>query len=68
MCPGLQFDGKGILFCGLPLKHLQPQSSHEENIRQIPIKDNFTKYLSSTLQIVRVIKNKETLKIESRGA
>ena len=49
-------------FCGLPPQNSQPQSNHEKNIRQISIEGNSTKYLTSTLQTVNIIRNKEILK------
>lgn len=37
-----------LYLCDLPPQNPQPQSKHNENIRQMQIEEHFTKYLIST--------------------
>lgn len=51
-----------LYFSGFPLKNTVNQPNCEENIRQVQTGEYSTKYLTSTLQMFKVIKKKGTSK------
>lgn len=59
----LQNDVRTALdLCGLPSRNTQAQSGHDMNVGQVLIKGHSTKYPTSTLRTVKVIKNRASLR------
>ena len=54
--------GMALYLCGLLPRNPQPQSNPEEKYQKPPNWGIFNKYLTSTLQTVKVLRTKESLR------